>query len=278
MKTAVNLFLWTDFVQEEHFQYFSALKEAGYDGAEIPILSGHASAYKKISQALKDEGMECSATSSCMPEKNLISTSASERRRAVDHLKWAADMSHLLGSHIIGGPIHSTPGVFTGSPPSSDEKKWAAEGLYEVADYSSQENIVLAVEYLNRFESYLVSSMQTTLELVRAIDHKHVGIHFDTHHAHYEENDLAEAIRLGGDYIKHVQFSESNRGVPGKGLIDFAKVVRALKEASYDEWITIEAFSNTNETIVKALHLWRPLYHSEEEVYLSGINLINTLW
>ena len=278
MKTAVNLFLWTDFVQEEHFKHFAELKQAGYNGVEIPLLVGDAAHYQDVARAIQDEGLECIATSSCMPDKNLISASASERQRAVDHLKWAVDMSDILGSRLIGGPIHSTPGQFTGLPPTKEEQGWAAEGLRQVANYSAQAEIHLAVEYLNRFESYLVSSMQTTLDLVRSIDHSHVGIHLDTHHAHYEESDLAAAIKLAAGHIKHVQFSESHRGTPGQGLIDFVEVVEALKDIGYDQWITIEAFSDKNPNLVKTLHLWRPHYESAQEVYTAGMELIKKLW
>jgi len=278
MKTAVNLFLWTDFVQEEHLKHFTELKQAGYDGVEIPLLMGEAAHYQRFARAIQDEGLECIATSNCMPDKNLISVDASERQRAIDHLKWAVDMSHILDSRLIGGPIHSTPGQFTGEPPTKNEQGWAAEGLHQVATYSLQNDIHLAVEYLNRFESYLACSMQITLDLVQAVDHSHVGIHLDTHHAHYEENDIAAAIILAKGHIKHVQLSESNRGTAGKGLINFAEVVEALKQIAYDQWITIEAFSDKNPTLVKALHLWRPLYESEEEVYRAGIHLIKKLW
>ena len=59
MKTAVNLFLWTDFVQEEHFKHFNELKRSGYDGVEIPLLVGDATHYKNVAKAIKGEGLEC---------------------------------------------------------------------------------------------------------------------------------------------------------------------------------------------------------------------------
>ncbi|MDU0355926.1 TIM barrel protein [Paraglaciecola aquimarina] len=109
MQLGINFLLWTTHVAEQHFHLFPLLKKAGFDGIEIPLTIGNTAHYQKIQQALADEGLACTTTSNCSPDKNLISANANVRQAGLDHLKWAIDCSQALGSQILGGPIHSSP-------------------------------------------------------------------------------------------------------------------------------------------------------------------------
>jgi D-psicose/D-tagatose/L-ribulose 3-epimerase len=278
MKIGVSLFLWTDFVEQQHFKYFDELKTAGFDGVEIPLMAGDEAHYKVVGQAIKDAGLECTTMSLGLPDKHLISQNAKERAAGLDFLKWAVDISSLLGSKMLSGPLHSAPAIFTGDFPTAQEKLWAAEGLYALAEYAQLSDVAVAIEYLNHFESYLCNTMADTQALIDLKPHANLGIQLDTHHAHYEENNMRDAILCGGSNIKYVQISESNRGTPGAGLIDFNVVFSALKEIKYDGWLTIEAFSWKHEQLRKNLHLWRELYTSEKDCYTKGIELIRSHW
>ncbi|MCF2946655.1 sugar phosphate isomerase/epimerase [Paraglaciecola aquimarina] len=278
MKIGVSLFLWTDFVEQQHFKYFEKLKAAGFDGVEIPLMAGDETHYKLVAQAIKNAGLECTTMSLGLPDKHLISQDPKARAAGLDFLKWAVDMSHLLGSKMLSGPLHSAPAIFTGNFPTEQEKMWAANGLYDLAEYAQQFDIGIAVEYLNHFESYLCNTMADTQALINLNPHANLGIQLDTHHAHYEENNMRDAIIHGGSNIKYVQISESNRGTPGAGLIDFNEVFTALKHIEYDGWLTVEAFSWKHEQLRKNLHLWRELYTSEKDCYSKGFELIRSYW
>lgn len=278
MKIGINLFLWTHFVQEEHFKYLDELKKAGYDGVEIPIIEGDYKHYQKLAHAIKGAGLECTSTSTCMPDKNIISNHPKVRLKGKDHIKWAIEMSAILGSQMIGGPIHSAPGVFSGNMPTQTELQYAAENLFECGEFAASLGQKLGLEYLNRFESYLVTNVEQTKELVKMINLPNVGIHYDTHHAHYEEYSVSEAIALGDSDIFHVQLSESNRGLPGKGQVNWLETFNALKQIGYNDWLVIESFTHKTQVLREALHIWRKLYENEEECYLAGLELIQTYW
>ncbi|MGO7418103.1 TIM barrel protein, partial [Rhizobium ruizarguesonis] len=57
---------------------------------------------------------------------------------------------------------------------------------------------MLAVEPLNRFESYVMCTTQQAIELLDAVDHPAIQLMLDTFHMHIEESSIAEAILLGG--------------------------------------------------------------------------------
>ena len=278
MKVGINMMLWTSFVEEVHFDILSDLKKAGYDGVEIPLFEGDLEHYKEIKIKLDEIGLECTTSTACLEDRNLISADEKCRKAGLQHLKWAVDCSAILGSQALCGPFHSAPGVLTGNAPTSEEMNWAIEGLRELADYAKSKSILLTIEYLNRFESHLVNSLAQTVALVEAVGADNLGIHYDTHHAHLEEYKLSEAIEQAGKHIKHVQYSESNRGIPGLGQVNWDENTQALKKIGYDSWIVIEAFTQDNPGIVAALHLWRPLFTSEREVYEAGVSLFKNQW
>jgi sugar phosphate isomerase/epimerase len=55
-----------------------------------------------------------------------------------------------------------------------------------------------------------------------------------------EENSVTGAFVRAGDRIGHVHFSDTNRGVPGTGNLDFLGIVKTLRAVGYDGWIAVE--------------------------------------
>lgn len=278
MKIGINFLLWTTHVEEKHFRLLPLLKSAGFDGIEIPLTIGSTTHYQKIKQVLDDEGLTCTTTSNGSPDKNLISANAKIRQAGLDHIKWAIECNEALGSNILGGPIHSSPGIFTGCSASAQEQNWCIENLKQAAVFAQQSNVTLCLEFLNRFECYLMNTVAQTKAITDKVNSPFVGIHYDTHHAHLEESNLTTAIKTGGSSIKHVHFSESHRGMLGQGLVDWQTNVQALRSIEYEGWITIEAFTNKVEGLASALHMTRPLIDNELECCISGAKFIQNSW
>ena len=69
------------------------------------------------------------------PEQaNPISPDAALRQAGLERLKWAIEMTAVLGGENLCGPYHSPLGVFSGTGPTADEKKRAAEVLRQAAE------------------------------------------------------------------------------------------------------------------------------------------------
>src|SRR5262249_55232587 len=115
MKIGMNLLLWTGFVTEADFPILGKLKAAGFDGVELPLFDGTADHYKKVRVALDKQGLACHTVTIMTPEANTISHALHVRAAAVERLKWAVEMNHVLGSSAMCGPFHSPLGVFSGT-------------------------------------------------------------------------------------------------------------------------------------------------------------------
>ena len=278
MKVGMNLLLWTGLVTEEHFPVLGKIKAAGFDGVELPLFDGDAAHYRTIRAELDRQGLACSTVTVMNPENNPISPDAGVRAAAVDRLKWAVEMNHILGSHAMVGPFHSPLGVFSGTGPTADEKSRAAEILRTAAGFAQAANLKLCIEYLNRFECYFLTTAKDARDLVQAVGHPSFRCMYDTFHAHIEEKSQASAIETVKDVFAHVHISENDRGTPGTGQVRWDEAFGALKKTGYDGWLVIEAFGRALPDLAAATRVWRDLFPSPDEVYTQGIQFIRQKW
>ena len=279
MKIGFNLLLVTPFVTDEHLPLIEQLKNVGYDGIELPLFDGDVAHYEKIGKQLKDLGLGCTAVT-VIPdqEHNPISPNAESRAGAMDHLKWAIDCCQAAGAETLLGPFHSPLADFSGDGATEQEKAHGAEVHKAAAQYAQDAGVLLAIEYLNRFECYFLNTMADAADYVRRVDHPNFKTMYDTFHANIEEKDPFGIIAPNVDVIGHVHISENDRGTPGKGHIDFATAIKCIKESGYDSWLTIEAFGKALPELAAATRVWRQFFTSVEEVYTDGFKMINEMW
>jgi D-psicose/D-tagatose/L-ribulose 3-epimerase len=279
MKIGMNLLLWTPVVTEEHFGIFGKLKATGFDGVEVPLFSGDVAHYKRVAQALKDNGLACT-TCTVMPDEqhNPISAEPKSRQGAVDYLKWVIDCNKALGSEVLAGPFYQPLGKFSGKGPTQDEKQRAAEVHRKAADYARKAGVTLAVECLNRFECYFLNTLDDAAAYTKLVNHPNFGVMYDSFHANVEEKDPIGCITRNIGAIKHVHVSENDRGTPGKGHVPFGKIFKALRAGGYDRWLTIEAFGTSLPELAATTCVWRELSASPEECYEFGYKTIRKKW
>jgi D-psicose/D-tagatose/L-ribulose 3-epimerase len=279
MKVGFNMLLWTTHVTEEAFPLLEAIKKVGYDGVEIPLFEGQPEHFEKVGKAIKDNGLGCTSVGVIPDEEhNPISPDAKHRQGGLQHLKWAIDCSAALNSDVLCGPLYQPLGVFTGEPPTEEEKQRAAEVHREASELAAKSNVALGIEFLNRFECYFLNTMADAAAHVKRVDHPNCGVLYDTFHANIEEKDPVGCIGKHIDAINHVHISENDRGTPGKGHIDWPGTFKALRSNGYDGWLVIEAFGRALPDLAAATRVWRDFFPDREKVYAEGLQFIKEQW
>ena len=275
MKFGMNLLLWTTKVTEQHYPLLKRLKEMGFDGVEIPIFEGTAHDYKALAVVLRDLGLGATAVTAMTADTNPISADPKIRQAARDRLRWALDCAAELHAGILGGPLHSALGVFSGVAPTGDERGNGILFFRELAREAAAANVQLALEYLNRFENYFLTTAADTLALVDEIDHPACGMMWDTFHAHIEERSTAPIASIQHRLV-HVHLSENDRGIPGTGQIRWEETFAALREINYDRWLVIEAFGRAWPDLAAATRIWRDLFDDPLILCESGLKFIRS--
>ncbi|MCV6604020.1 MAG: sugar phosphate isomerase/epimerase, partial [Porticoccaceae bacterium] len=273
------LLLWTDEpARKEFWPLYQRLAEMGFDGLELPIMHKSISAYKELGRVLNDLGLACTATSICTPEADPISPDKTVRQNALDELKKTLDCCQAVGATLLGGPIYAAIGQFSGTGPTQQEWDCSQEILAQAADYAAHNHIQLSLEFLNRFEIYLLNTCADTARFVSEVGRDNLGVHYDSFHAHIEEKSPVAAIAAAGSSINHVHLSENDRGTPGTGHVDWVGTFNALRQIDYQGWLTIEAFGQGLPTIAAATKVWRPLFDSEEQLARDGLKFVKAAY
>jgi D-psicose/D-tagatose/L-ribulose 3-epimerase len=279
MKVGFNLLLWTTHVTAKHQPLLQKLKQAGYEGVEIPVFEGGPTYYSELGKLLDKIGLERTIVSVVpTPDKNPISADASSRQAGVDYLKWLIDCSQAIGSKLLCGPLHSTLGQFSGMGPTKQERRRAISVHRKAGDYAATKGVKIALEAINRFECYFVNTMDALVDYLDDVDHPNITGMYDTFHGNIEEADPVGIIGRSKKHISHVHISENDRGTPGRGHVDWPGVYSALKKSKYDGWLTIEAFGRAMPELAAATRVWRDFSPSLDTVYLEGIKSIRRGW
>jgi D-psicose/D-tagatose/L-ribulose 3-epimerase len=150
--------------------------------------------------------------------------------------------------------------------------------LRRSAEEAKKANVMLAIEYLNRFECYFLTTAAQARALVKEVNHPNFRSMYDTFHANIEEKNVTETIRNFADSFVHVHISENDRGTPGTGHVPWDETFRALRQVGYDGWLVIEAFGRALPALAAATRVWRDLFSSAEEVYTQGLRFMKEKW
>jgi D-psicose/D-tagatose/L-ribulose 3-epimerase len=277
VKLGMNMLLWsTDVCAREYDATFAMLKEAGFDGVEVPIFDREVDKYAELGVRLGALGLEPIAVAARGGDESPISDDPAVHEESVAATRANIDAAAALGASLICGPLHAPLGVFSGAPPTGEEKARSVAFLREVAPYAEERGVTMALEYLNRFEMYLTNTALDLAALVREVDHPRIRMMYDTYHAHIEEKDPRAALQACQDVLVHVHLSENDRSTPGAGQVDWETTFAALGEIGYDGWVTIEAFGDSLPELAGATKIWRRMFESEEQLARDGAAFIRS--
>ena len=210
------------------------LKSQGYDGVELPVFNTDLD-YAAWGARLDDLGLERTAVTVRGEEDNPISPDAMVRAKGVENSKRTLDCCAAAGAQTLVGPYHSALGVFSGAGPTADEWKWGVDSMRQVAEHAGDVGVMLGIECLNRFETYLLNTHADAARFVKEVDHPHCRMMYDTFHANIEEKSIAEAIRGCADVLVHVHISENDRSTPAPATFAGPKISTPSRK-----WVTMD--------------------------------------
>jgi len=218
----------------------------GFESIEI---SGEPLQYppKDCRPLLKKYGIRCwGAVTLTLGERNLAAKDPAQRASTVDYMKSVVTMVKELEGHEIT-IVPATVGKVVPDSTPELEWKWVVAGLQEVYTYAEQCGVRVALEPLNRFETYFLNRADQALELAKAVG-PNCGVCLDVFHMNIEEADLPAAVRRVGKKLTDVHVAENNRLAPGMGAINWKNFVSVLREVGYDGALTMEAVAPVDRT------------------------------
>lgn len=237
--------------------------ELGFDILEIGAPHLHDMSDEEIA-ALKVQGekygIEFSTNSGPAKDQDFASEDPAIRKNGLKYFKELLVNMDKLGSRVLVGAIYS----FWPSDFKNVDKKGAWERsiacLKELAKTAEELDIEIALEVLNRNETYILTDCAEALEYINEIGSSHINLLLDTYHMNIEEDNMYDAIRKADTHLAHLHVGENNRKLPGmNNSINWKEIGQALRDINYQKAVVMEPFLLSGGSVGYDIRVWRDL-------------------
>jgi sugar phosphate isomerase/epimerase len=212
-----------------------------YDGVELAIRDPDLVDVGTIERILAKHGLQVPAigTGQAWGEERLSFTNHDEkvRKAAIKRIKSHIQLARRLKAKVIIGLIR---GVTLPGQTKAQSMQFLEQSLQDCLEAASAQDVYLALEPLNRYETDLIHTITDGLELIDRIGSPNLGLLLDTFHMNIEESMIEESIRMCGGHIFHFHVADSNRKYPGAGHLDFRSILNTLFSTGYQGWVSGE--------------------------------------
>jgi len=183
----------------------------------------------------------------------------------------AFKVSRAVGSSALSGVTYGIIGRTTGAPPTTREIDAMCWFLARAAKAAGEHGLKLGIEPCNRYETHLMNRGIDAARIVERVGADNLFIHLDTYHMNIEEESFAAGFAAAAPHLGYVHVSEANRGVPGRGMIDWDDCFHALAAIGYDGPLTLESMNHVDKDIAGGLAVWRPVAENPDDVIDAGL-------
>jgi D-psicose/D-tagatose/L-ribulose 3-epimerase len=222
-------------------------------------------------------GLDVLTSVVCGEDTDPSSEDERTRAAALDFLNACVDATADMGATVFTGVTYSALGRRPERRPERADYERAAEVLREAARHAAGRGVTIGIEPVNRYESFLVNTAAQALELMELVGEPNVGVHLDAYHMNIEEDDFRAPVELVAEHLVHFHLSESHRGIPGRGTVDWEAIMGALGDAGYSGYVGLESFAEVSDAMRGATCIWRDLAPSSDELVREGLTYLKAL-
>ena len=248
-------------------QLLARIHELGATLIEVPLLDPERFDSEGTRRAIERHGLQV-VCSLGLPSEMNVTTDTDTVVAFLDRVVRAA---HEAGSESLSGVTYGTIGKTSGAPPTQAELDAICHLVERVAKTAQGLGMRLGLEPCNRYETHLLNTAAQTAAIIERTGAENAFIHLDTYHMNIEERSMRDGFADAGRHLGYVDLSESNRGTPGRGTIDWDETFAGLKDIGYDGAMTLESFVYVAPEIAAGLAVWRPVAETPSDVLEVGL-------
>lgn len=272
MKFGCNCTFWQNnwgLTIDEYLGMVNRLADIGFDVVEISADHLYHMSENDIAR-LKQEGdkrsMEFSTNSGPSKKYDLASSCEKIRKNGIAYFKKIFENMSKLGSKVLVGAIYSFwPTDYLETDKETAWKRSIA-CLQELTKTAEKYDIVMALEVLNRNETYILTDCAEALEYCAKVGGHSTKILLDTYHMNIEEDNMYDALRKAGNMLAHVHVGECNRKLPGmNNSINWPEIGKALRDINYEGYVVMEPFLLKGGEVGRDVRVFRDLSDGADE-------------
>ena len=175
---------------------------------------------------------------------HLTTGDADVRRRTAEFASHLVRLCAAMGGSVMVWGSPKQRNIPDGDT-YEDALKRAVEVLQQVCDVADREGVTIAMEPLTTKETNFLTTAEETIRLIDAVGRKSCALHLDVKAMSAELKPIPHIIHDSRHYLAHFHANDPNLRGPGFGEVDFVPIARALKEAAYEKWVSVEVFDYT---------------------------------
>ncbi len=272
-RIGIHLSYWQERWSDDLLPLIHKAHQAGFDVAEFPLLFPNSLDYPSLRSCLADLDMAASCGTGLSADTDITHPDRLIRKAGLDYLQACIEGAARLGSPVLGGLTYAGWGVFPVEG-KMERRKQCIDSLKLVDQIANDYGITVCLEVVNRFEGYLLNTVDQGLSLLEELSCSNIKLHLDTFHMNIEEDDLGAAILRAGSLLGHLHVVENNRKVPGAGHIPWEAVSQSIHAINYQGYIIAETFVNPIGEVGSGLYIWRSMAANLDEAAKSAATFL----
>jgi fructoselysine 3-epimerase len=187
-----------------------------------------------------------------------------EADRRIEHTRGCLELAKLWGvkhlSTLPGGPLEDGMSRVD----ALNRFRKGLESLYDDCRRTGAKILIEPEPHL------LIETSDEFLSLAQDLDPECIGLNFDIGHFFCVHEDPAELVPKLASWTEHYHLEDIHENrfhyhlVPGRGAIDFSRVLEAIRATAYDGFITVEVYPKADAPVGAA---------RDSIEYLKGLRL-----
>jgi len=262
MKFGTLYAYWTHEWHGDYTMYAEKLKNLEFDILEISagdLLIMSEGEIDELKTVAADLGIEITSNIGPPKDKDIASKDPEIRNAGIAFLTDIMKAMDRLDSRVLAGVIYTYwPCQFNDLDKMGIWER-GVESVKILGKVAEELGINYCLEVVNRFETNILNTSEEGVQFCRDVDCPSVKLLLDTFHMNIEEDNIADAIRYGGEYLGHLHVGEGNRKPPGQGSLPWEEIGQALRDIGYDKGVVMEPFVKMGGKVGEDIKVWRDL-------------------
>jgi sugar phosphate isomerase/epimerase len=241
---------------------FHKLSELGYDGAELMILDPDIVDRDRVQQLSREYDIDipvlCTGEVYGQGGLSFMDPDQSIRTEAILRMKKIIDFAAPFGAQVNIGRLR---GQFTMETPQETSLAWMYAAFEEVTDYAAQRGVTIILEPVPYIFCNNINSTRDGIAVVRRMGRENFRLMADIFSMNLEDVSMERSFNDAKPYLTHIHVCDSNRLAPGRGNLDFGKILSMIKASGYTGYISAEINQHPDQDIVieEAVNVLSPL-------------------
>lgn len=218
-------------------------KEAGFDYVEMvaSVIAEMSDAdFDKLLQSVEEAKIPVRATNGFLPGGIKVTGPDADPNKQVEYFNKLLPRLHKIGVKVSVLGSGGNRRILENST-REEAFKQMVEFCKRLGPVAKANDIIIAIEPLNKGECNFINTVKEGLEVVEAVNDPNIQAQADIYHM-VKENESAESILKAGAHLKHVHIANpAGRGYPlSMAEYDYKSYFDALLKIGYSGGVSVE--------------------------------------